>query len=231
MNYNKAINLTALRCASSGKIMAALAIKWKQIILNINDELDEVITESREKFFPMNLPENITARCVGSKELFDVYNKHINEIFPSGSFDNELINEGLRARAEKRSPLKKRHQLLHFEHILFFNELNAPIGWMFGESQDQSTFYMRNTAFLKEYQNKGIYTAFLKELLEYIKYIGYEKVVSHHLGTNKAVLIPKLKLGFDICGLELHETIGANVKLVHMLHEDRKSVYHHKYGK
>ena len=199
--------------------------------MNINDELDEVIIESREKFFPMVLPENITAKCVDSKDLLDVYKQHINEVFPSACFDNSLINEGLKARAEKRFPLKKRYQFLHSEHILFFNELNVPIGWMFGESQDQSTFYMRNTAILKEYQNKGIYTAFLKEFLEYIKYIGYEKVASHHLGTNRAVLIPKLKLGFDICGLELHETIGANVKLVHIFHEDRKSVYYHKYGK
>ena len=199
--------------------------------MKVNDKLDEVIANSREKFFPMSLPENIVARCVDSSELFDIYNKHVNEIFPPRSFDNEAINEGLRDRVERLAPLRKRYKLLHSEYILFFNELNAPIGWMFGETQDQITFYMRNTAFLKSYQNKGIYTAFLKGLLKYLKCIGYEKVTSHHLGTNKAVLIPKLKLGFDICGLELHETFGANVKLVYMFYDGRKNVYHNKYGK
>ena len=199
--------------------------------MQVNDELDKVIKNSRDKFFPMTLPENITARCVNSDELFEVFNKHVNDVFILGSFDSSSLNEGLKSRAEKLAPLRSRYKTLNSEYILFFNELNVPVGWMFGETQYENTFYMRNTGFLKNYQNKGIYTAFLKEFLGYIKSIGYEKVTSHHLGTNKAVLIPKLKIGFNICGFELHELFGANVKLVYMFHDDRKSLYHQKYGK
>jgi len=199
--------------------------------MKINDTLDEVLKSNQEKFFPMSLPDNVTARRVNSDELFHVFNKHINDVFPDGSFSDISLNEGRKNRADKRVPLKDRYNLLHSEHILFFNKANIPIGWMFGHTEDQITFYMQNTGFLKEYQNKGIYTAFLKVLLEYLRNIGYEKVTSHHLGTNKAVLIPKLKLGFNICGLELHEVIGANIKLSYIFHDDRKDVYHRKYGK
>jgi len=199
--------------------------------MKINDALDEVLKNNQEKFFPMSLPDNVTAKRVNSDELFQVFNKHINDVFPDGSFSEVSLSEGRKNRATKLAPLKNRYNLLHSEYILFFNKANIPIGWMFGETEAQITFYMRNTGFLKEYQNKGIYTAFLKVFLEYLRNIGYEKVTSHHLGTNRAVLIPKLKLGFDICGLELHEVFGANVKLSYIFHDDRKGVYHRKYGK
>ena len=163
-------------------------------------------------------------------QLFEVFNKHVNEVFIPGSFDSTAINEGLKSRANNLAPLRSRYKKLYSEYILFFNELDLPVGWMFGETHYENTFYMRNTGFLKNYQNKGIYSAFLKEFLKYLKSIGFEKVTSHHLGTNKAALIPKLKIGFDICGLELHELFGPNVKLVYMFHDDRKSVYHQKYG-
>ena len=50
------------------------------------------------------------------------------------------------------------------------------------------------------------------------------------MGTNKGVLIPKLKYGFEICGLELHENYGAMIKLVYHFHIDRKRLYYNKYG-
>jgi len=199
--------------------------------MKINDALDEVLKNNQEKFFPMSLPDNVTARQVNSDELFQVFNKHVNDIFPDSSFSDFSLCEGRKNRTNKRAALKDRYKLLHSEYILFFNKANTPIGWMFGETEDQITFYMQNTGFLKEYQNKGIYTAFLNVLLEYLRNIGYEKVTSHHLGTNRAALIPKLKLGFNICGLELHEVIGANIKLSYIFHDDRKDVYHRKYGR
>ena len=140
------------------------------------------------------------------------------------------LNEGMRNRKETINPLYNRYDLLHSDNILFYNQSNQPIGWMFGETEDAETFYMRNTGILEEYQNKGIYTSFLKQYLQYLKEIGYERVTSHHSGTNKAVLIPKLKLGFEICGMELHEVFGPNLKMVYIFHRDRKAIYYRKYG-
>ena len=102
----------------------------------------------------------------------------------------------MNSRKAKSKPLIENYQDFHTERILIYNQKNHAVGWLCGGSKDPYTFYMRNTGIIKSYQGRKIYTQLLNHFLKYIKTLGYERISSQHLGTNKGVLIPKLKYGF-----------------------------------
>jgi GNAT superfamily N-acetyltransferase len=93
-------------------------------------------------------------------------------------------------------PQGKRHAWL----ILFAGEV---AGWQISRQWDARTAYMVNTALLPQHRGKGVYTRLLPVVLEVLKAEGYTLVRSHHHATNNAVLIPKLRAGFCLQGMEI----------------------------
>ncbi len=87
--------------------------------------------------------------------------------------------------------------------------------------RDSMTFFMTSTGILPAYRRRGIYGAFLGRLLDYLEDLGYERVVSNHQTNNRAVLIAKLKAGFNITAVNLDERWGAQVELTYLIHDDR----------
>jgi GNAT superfamily N-acetyltransferase len=194
----------------------------------MSDRLDEVIRAARERHFPMRLSQGIEVRPVEAALAMPFINSRLSTIF--GTTSDPLWDSVQQRRDTQWPPLQERYSQLHMEHLLFYNAEDTPIGWFLGETDDILSFYMRNTAFLEPYRGQGIYSSFLTRLLAYLKDLGYERIVSHHRGTNRAVLIPKLRAGFEICGFEVHERYGALVKLVYFLHDDRRAIYYKQYG-
>jgi GNAT superfamily N-acetyltransferase len=192
------------------------------------DQLDEIIQAARKRHFPMQLPHGIEARPVEATLALPFIDSQIDSVF--GATSDPLWASVRQRRDTQWMPLRTRYKQLHSEHVLFFNADNTPIGWFVGETDDALGFYMRNTALLEPYRGLGIYSSFLGSLLAYLREIGYERVTSHHRGTNRAVLIPKLRAGFEICGFEVHEGYGALVKLVYFFHTDRKAIYYKQFG-
>jgi GNAT superfamily N-acetyltransferase len=99
-----------------------------------------------------------------------------------------------------------------------------------GEADDAFTFYMRNTGILPEFRNRGIYRAFCERLTSYLAAIGYERISSHHKGTNRPILITKLKMGFSISGIDFNESWGPLVKMVKLLPADRREAFYRQFG-
>jgi len=195
----------------------------------MNNKFQLNLTTSRKQFFPFQLQDNITIDIATGEEFQKVCNKYFDRLFPDSIIDPDL-EQGMNSRKVRLKPLIENYQDFHSEKILIYNQKHMAIGWLCGGSKDPYTFYMRNTGIIKSYQGRKIYTQLLDYFLKYIKALGYERISSQHLGTNKGVLIPKLKYGFEICGLELHESYGAMVNLVYHFHKDRKRVYYRKYG-
>jgi len=133
-------------------------------------------------------------------------------------------------RREKAQEFRKRYEVLHHEYFLFLGPKGRPVGWHMGEAEDFQTFYMRNTGILPEYQDRGIYSAFLKAFVSYLGELGYERISSHHKPTNKSILILKLKQGFVIGGLEMTENWGALVKMVKLIPADRRESFYRQFG-
>ena len=81
----------------------------------------------------------------------------------------------------------------------------ALVGWHYARQWDGRTVYMVNTGLLPEHQGRGVYTRMLPHLLGAFQSAGYTLVRSHHHATNNAVIIPKLRAGFLIQGLEVDD--------------------------
>lgn len=72
---------------------------------------------------------------------------------------------------------------------------------------------MMNTGVLEAHRRRGVYTALLPVVLKTAQQVGFQVVLSRHHATNNAVIIPKLKAGFVITGLELDDRYGTLVQL------------------
>ena len=181
-----------------------------------------MFAQQRKVHLPFHLPHHIVVRQTSPATAYD----EIAELYPR-VFGNFQALDMFRTPVERRTNQQTLRDVLncHTEYFLFVNSAEKIIGWSFGTQTDADTYFMQFTGIDPDYQNKGIYTAFLKKLLPYLKSLGYERVISNHLVNNRAVLIAKLKAGFDIFGMSLDERWGAQVELVHHLYPDRHQGY------
>lgn len=186
--------------------------------------MNEYFVEEKKQHFPMQLPHGIVAHNVNLQTYFDVEDALEPTVFP----ENSAIARWFSLPPERRDELKKvlfsLQRSTHQDAIIFYDGKQA-VGWSAGRMTGASEFLMDVTGILPVYQNKGIYTNFLKLYIPYLRDIGYERVVSYHSPTNRAVLIAKLKAGFIITATEFREHAGASVKLTYFLHEDRYQTF------
>ena len=88
--------------------------------------------------------------------------------------------------------------------------------------EDSMTFLIDTVGLIPAYPNLGVYTAFLHGLIATLGAAGYERLTTSHHPNNRAVMIAELKAGFNIVGIELHESCGPLVKMAYLLHHDRR---------
>jgi len=94
---------------------------------------------------------------------------------------------------------------------LFHNK--KPIGWSFGWQKDRETYYMTNSAIVPQHRRKGLYSCLLQKTIEEVQAVGFQIIESRHTATNNPVIIPKLKCGFIISGMEISDVFGTLVHL------------------
>lgn len=172
-----------------------------------------------EKHFPMSLPNGIIAKQVELTVCFEAVDLLEDKIFP----EHENISRHFstpKDRYDKSKRLAELQRAGHQESVVFYDG-QTPIGYFMGRMLGASEFMMDETGIAPAYQQRGIYSAFVRGYLSYLCDVGYERVVSYHSPTNRAVLIAKLKLGFNIAGTVFREQAGASVQLTYFLYEDR----------
>lgn len=77
------------------------------------------------------------------------------------------------------------------------------VGWHAGREIDKRTVQMSSTGFIPQHRGRGLYTRLLPRLMDMYQAEGYTLVNSQQHPTNTAVIVPKLREGFRIQGLEL----------------------------
>lgn len=174
----------------------------------------------REQFFPVEIVPGITARPVQADDLWAVFEALEKEIFTPFSALGAF--EMPDSRWQQIKPLREIYSQTHQEWFVFTDtDTGKDIGWSYGAMRDSMTFFMTSTGILPAYRKRGIYGAFLQRLLAYLEALGYERVISNHQTNNRAVLIAKLKAGFNITAVNLDERWGAQVELTYLIHDDR----------
>lgn len=181
------------------------------------------IESLRRQFFPLELAHGVSVRAVEEATLHDAIRQLREAIFP-----HQAGQPFVRVPAQRRpgaQQLARAYTTLHHERLLCYNAAGEVIGWSFGEAADPISFYMRSSGLLPSYRRQGIYSALLETLKKYLSLLGYERIISHHHPTNRAILIAKLKADFTITGFTLDERIGPLVQMVYFCHPDRRSGY------
>lgn len=103
------------------------------------------------------------------------------------------------------------------------------IGWHHAHGQGERTVYMADTGLLPEHQGRGLYSRLLPAVLEVYREAGYALVQSHHRATNNRVIVPKLRAGFFLQGLNLYEG-GLNAALTLSLDGTYREAMHVRSG-
>lgn len=104
------------------------------------------------------------------------------------------------------------------------------VGWHIGDQRSGEEFYMRNSGVLPELQGQGIYTALMKAVVGILKEVGFQVISSKHNATNNRVIIPKLKAGFVISGLEISDRFGTMVRLEFFTNPKRQAMMDFRCG-
>ncbi len=104
------------------------------------------------------------------------------------------------------------------------------IGWTYCFQTDAETLYMCNTAIDPQHQRRGVYTALLAAVMQHAKDLGFQVITSRHKAWNNAVIIPKLKAGFIVSGVNISERFGMMVHLTYCIYEARRKAMMAKIG-
>lgn len=177
-----------------------------------------------EQHFPMSLPNDVVVRAVDLNTYFDVEDTLEPHIFPENAHTQRWFNLPEGRRDERKKQLFALQRETHQDAVVFYAGDEA-IGWSAGRMTGATEFMMDVTGIHPDWQGKGIYTAFLRAYVSYLRDVGYERVISYHSPTNRAVLIAKLKAGFVITGLTFREHAGPSVQMGYFLHEDRYQTF------
>lgn len=149
--------------------------------------------------------ERIELRELPQDEFFSLISNDFDRIFLSDSVRYPL-------QGELNPELVKAENALRSYRVAAFRDQKV-VGWHYGIQLDRETYLMKNSAVLPEYRRQGIYSELLNHVVEKTFADGFNAIVSRHYATNNAVIVPKLKQGFYISGLNLSGTFGCLVEL------------------
>jgi hypothetical protein len=157
--------------------------------------------------------ENVEASALATLQsaVFDDYER------------SELLSEVVAAEAAARPAGVVRDVQSPFGLAAY--RANVLVGWSQGYRQGKSEFYMLNSGVVITERRKGVYSALVSGLLAHAASEGYAKVTSRHAAGNSAVLIAKLRLGFQVSGFEYSEVYGPLVQLTFIVSEARRRLY------
>jgi len=177
---------------------------------------------------PIHLIENYYAKTVDDKTIGEILKNNRETMFPDTVDFNrfavfsDLEIESLRKKKQSRKPPSRLSYVLEQEGNL--------VGWCTAYEKDIDEWYMHNTGIFKAHRKKGLYTAVLQLMIEHAKVEAYPKITSLHNATNNAVIIPKLKAGFVISGLAIHDKFGTMVELTYYVNPQIKAVINFRSG-
>ena len=98
------------------------------------------------------------------------------------------------------------------------------IAWSYSKGEG-SELHMVNSGIHPEFRRRGIYSALVKAAISYAEANGFIKIISRHVPSNNAVIIPKLRLGFTVSAFEYSEVYGPLVHLSYLVGPKRRELY------
>ena len=177
------------------------------------------------------LPKDYIIKEMTTEEFHKLWVKPAGKIFNDVSmyYDPTLLN----TKKESTKYSKLREEFNSKDHYrinlgLFYK--NKFVGWSWGVQETAVTFYMCNSAILKQHRRKGLYKILMSEIVKRAEAKGFMYIYSRHIITNNDILIPKLKAGFKITNFELSERFGTMVHLTYFPQKVRNDILDFRSG-
>lgn len=169
-----------------------------------------------------------TCGFVNSEEFDLFFGANRNKVF-ADNYDFDIRKVLSEKEKQAMQVLSAKTQTLEGYYLLIFCK-NEPIGWSFGIQKSFEDIYMVNTGILPQYQNQGIYKAVLPIIVTHLKQMGFQRIYSRHKASNNRVIVPKLKAGFVISGMEVDDHFGVLVFLSYYTNEKRRHLLNVRIG-
>ncbi len=161
-----------------------------------------------------------TIRSMTSDDFRPLFRAHRPQAFAETftfRLSNALSDEEQAAIEHLGKPLDDAYQL----HLGIFHG-DSFVGWHTGMQVSSYDYYMMNSAVLPAHQRKGLYTFLLARVLDIARETSFQVVTSRHTATNNRIIIPKLKAGFVITGMEISDSFGTLVQLSYFFNPLRR---------
>lgn len=170
---------------------------------------------------------NLSVREVSVQELWSYADAHFESIFSNrvNDYQNFPIDEASGDKIKKRRQADNRYHLR-----LVMLDGDKLVGWHYGYEINNDAYYMQNSAILEEYRGQGLYTKLLEAVIDKLAEEGFQEITSTHHPHNAAVLIPKLKKGFFISGIQFNERFRSLVEMKYIYNENRRKAYFKNLG-
>jgi len=132
---------------------------------------------------------------------------------PEVYMDFERLQSGARRAAAERLDASRGGQPL--EELWRAMDGERQVALFSGGQREHATYKMGHAQVHPEYRCQGIYGAIVRLVIAYTADLGFDRIVSDHSPNNNAVLIPKLRAGFVITGLDVIPAFGTSVVLTY----------------
>lgn len=173
------------------------------------------------------LSNKIHSKLIDETTYIQVYNELSPEIFHDQPIF-EPLEKSMKQEPQIQALLNNIKDAYKLYIGIYDGEKLIGFHWGF---QDGLSYYMARTGLLPAYQNQGLYQAFLANLIDHLKGVGFTALYSKHIMTHNQIIVPKLKAGFVINKFELSEYFGVLVNLSYFFDEKRKEMLNYRAGK
>ena len=172
---------------------------------------------------------NYKIKKMPSKEFHALWTKHKLEVFEedhSYSLWDMLSEEEVSKANELRKHISNKVEIC----LGVFDESENFVGWSWGFQDSSTSFYMANSAILKEHRRKGLYSRLVDEMINLATELGFQLIYSRHCATNNSVIIPKLKAGFIISKIEMDDIFGVLIHRHFYPNKTRRKIMDYRSG-
>ncbi len=173
----------------------------------------------------IDLGDGYSLDIIDAAELSRIQNEHFKNVFV-GRSNSPLkwkIPEAAQAKINSRQK-----EIWALRLGVYFE--GSAVGWHHGFATDVETYYMQNSAIIKEHRGNSLYSRMLKEIIPILEREGFQVITSLHHPNNFNVLIPKLKNGFVISAMQVHERFRFLVELKYFFDPERRKSFDMQIG-
>lgn len=211
--------------AAFGQNALRLALGMSPLDENLRPRFYEAMNSENS----LKLPEGYTCRVMEGEEFHKLWQPEAELMFHESQL---MYHSHVLYSEEENEKLKKLQEaysdIFRLRLGVFYQD--EFVAWSWGYQENRELYYMCNSGVKSEHRRKGIYAFLLQENIRLLKDKGFQRIYSRHTTTNNQVIIPKLKAGFFVSGMELNDHFGSLVHLTYYVHPVRRKVMDFRAG-